>query len=213
MKASPTALLRAGPLGVAQEAAALLPDRQREAAERWIGTVQAMRQAYRRRPLWSLVGRAAVDGSPLHVVTDLSGDALAYWNNLLFAAPPAATARGSHRLPHRLALARDADLSLVAHHRAFRGLVRRYGCVTVPTWVDTGVPLSDTVEDTLRARRHGLRSRQSDLRRIRRADLVPVLVHDPAAVRGFLRDWYLPFVRERWGETCVHLDSGSMRRA
>jgi hypothetical protein len=113
----------------------------------------------------------------------------------------------------RLAPRDDADLALMPHHRLFRRRARRAGWLTLPSWLDTGIPLAASVEATFAAQPQGRRSRESDLRRIRRAGYEAAIVRDPGDVREFLRDWYRPYVHQRWGETCVELDAGWRRRA
>ncbi len=205
--------LWARPLGLAEEVSAFLPSRPRVATERVVAALHAARFAWRPRPLVALVGASSVDRSPLRVVTDLQGDALGYWSGLLFDGTPTTSALGVAGVRERLARRTDADLVLVSHHRAFRRRARAGGWLTLPSWLDTGIPLASSVAATLDAQPHGRRSRQSDLRRIRRAGLEPAIVRDAGAVRAFLRDWYLPFVHARWGETCVDLDAAWQRRA
>jgi hypothetical protein len=178
-----------------------------------VASLRALRFAWRRRQVHSLFGAAAVDGSRLHVVTDLQGDALEYWSGLLFDGAPARIPLGLERVSQRLARDRDADLVVMSHHRLFRRRARRAGWLTLPSWLDTGIPIGPTVEDTLAAQACGRRSRQSDLRRIRRAGLRPAIERGAAAVRGFLRDWYEPYVHARWGETCVDLADDDRRHA
>jgi hypothetical protein len=186
--------------------------RLRVTAERCRTATQAARAGLRHRALWRLTGPASSDGSPLTLVTDLTGDADAYWRALLFAATPSREPLGRHRVLRRLALGRGADVTLVSHHRAFRRHARRLGYLTVPAWLDTGLPIGGTLDDTLAAMPWGRSSRESDLRRIRRAGLVAALVRDPDAIRTFLQDWYAPYVHARWGDTCVGLPSTWMRR-
>lgn len=205
--------LWARPLGLAEEVSAFLPSRSRVAVERVVAALQAARFAWRPRPIVALVGLSRVDGSRLRVVTDLRGEALGYWSGLLFDGTPASAPLGVAPVRERLARRADADLVLMTHHRAFRRRARAAGWLTVPSWLDTGIPLAGSLAATLDAQPQGRRSRQSDLRRIRRARLEPSIVRDGGAVREFLRDWYLPFVHARWGETCVALDAAWRRRA
>jgi hypothetical protein len=204
-------LLHGGPLGCAEELASMLPWRPRLAIERWVAAVRAVRSAVRPREVWSLSGTASVDGRPLHVVTDLGGDALAYWSGLFFAGRPTRTSLGHHGIGGRLAMRGRGDLVLMSHHRVFRCAARRRGFFTVPSWLDTGLPIAESVAATL-AQPAGHRSRQSDLRRIRRAALHPLVVRDATAVREFLHAWYLPYVQARWGDTCVAPDAAWRRR-
>jgi hypothetical protein len=205
--------LGARPLAAADELSSLLPWWSRVATERWLASIRAALLMVRPRSLWRLRGAASVDGRPLEVVTDLGDEALAYWSALLFADEPARTSLGTHRVHARLALGRGADLTLVSHPRTVRRHARGLGYVTVPTWLDTGLAIASSVDATLAASRYGRRSRLSDLRRIRRADLAPAIVRDAAEITAFLHDWYLPFVHARWRESCVGLDAGWMQRA
>jgi hypothetical protein len=205
--------LRAGPSGVAEELSAFLPTRARIATERAVAAWRALGGARRPRDVVALAGPSSVDGGALRVVTDLRGDALGYWSELLFDGTPHATVLRSERPRARLAPRDDADLMLMSHHRLFREDARRAGWLTLPSWLDTGIPIADSIAATLAAQPQGRRSRESDLRRIRRAGFRPAIVRDAGAVRAFLRDWYLPYVHARWGETCVDLDAGSRRRA
>src|SRR5262249_17790985 len=45
----------------------------------------------------------------------------------------------------------------------------------------------------------------------RRAGLTPSLGRDPEEVRRFLREWYAPYVRERWGLAYAGLDATTVR--
>jgi hypothetical protein len=206
-------MLRAAPLEAIEELGSRLPWRLRVAADRCVAAARGVRAATRARALWRLTGPSSVDGRRLEIVTDLGGEAGAYWSGLCFAEPPAREPLGRHGVDERLALGREADLALVGHHGVFRGRVRRAGYATAPAWLDTGIPVRPSLEGTLATLpRHGIRSRQSDLRRIRRAGLHATLVRDPETVLAFLREWYLPYVHARWGETCVGLSERAMRR-
>jgi hypothetical protein len=101
----------------------------------------------------------------------------------------------------------------MTHHRTFRRRARSAGWLTIPSWLDTGIPIVGSLDGTLAAQPQGRRSRLSDLRRIRRAGFQPAIVREAAAVRELLREWYLPYVHARWGETCVDLDAAWRRRA
>jgi hypothetical protein len=208
-----SSILHARPLAVAEELSSWLPWRPRLAAERWLGTLHAIRPALRRRPVRRLAGTARADGGPLALVTDLKGDAIRFWTTLLFRDEPTSTPLGSASALGRFRMGRGADLALLSHHRAFRRAAARHGYLTVPAWLDTGIRLATSVDATLDGLPYGRSSRQSDLRRIRRAGLRAELRHDAGDIRTFLREWYLPFVHARWGDTCVDLDHGWMHRA
>src|SRR4029434_8721384 len=120
-------------------------------------------------------------------------------------------ARAARRLAHVAVLARHRH----PDRPPGRGHARRAG-VRPPLPAARALPplaRAPRAERPLAARGGARRSRQSDLRRIRRAGLRPAIERGAAAVRGFLRDWYEPYVHARWGETCVDLADDDRRHA
>jgi hypothetical protein len=96
--------------------------------------------AWRARPVVSLVARRASTAAGFGVVTDLRGDALGYWTGLLFegrtgveGARDRASAGASHPADRRRSRP-HAPPSCV------RQRARRAGWLTLPSWLDTGIP-------------------------------------------------------------------------
>lgn len=204
------------PLNALDEASSFLPTSGRVAAERLLRGAHALVAALRNRGrLVRLSGVSAVDGGPLHALVDLGREGEAFWGGLLFAGRPTRTVVGETRTRFgilRSGAARlDADIVLLRHHRLARGAARRAGFLCVPSWVETAVDTRGTLAEVL-ARSRVPRTLKSDLRRIERAELRATL-GTGTDVATFLRDWYQPFARARWGASYVPLPRAWMRQA
>ena len=194
------------PMNALEESASFLPSGPRLALLEAVRAYRTMRSAAKRKAEVALLeGVSRVDGAALRVVTDLSRDAEAYWNGLLFAAPPARRVVTQVRGPlgfARVALP-EADLTLLVLHRLARRRARERGLLVVPAWVQTSLDTRRPAEAIAEGERSGRNSRKNDIRRTRRSGFRPVLVRSPAEVLHFFEAWWRPFVEARFGAELV----------
>jgi hypothetical protein len=205
------------PLNAMDEVSTHLPPQARLAVQRGVAAARSITALFRGRGrLVRLSGTSAMDGGPLHALVDLGREGEAFWGGLLFAGRPTRTIVGETGT--RLGILRagagrlDADVVLLRHHRLARGAAERAGFITLPSWVETAIDTRGTPEEVLARGVTQRRTRKSDLRRIEREGL-EARVGSRDDVVTFLREFYEPAARERWGASYVALPGSWVRQA
>jgi GNAT acetyltransferase-like protein len=203
------------PLNLVDELASFVPGRPRA---RLLSTTEAMRRLTRLRRvryrLRRLEGPARGTGEPLACLVATDDLSARYWASTFFASPPAETVLGdipALSIPATAArLASSGDLSLWQTPWPVSTLGRGARVPSwLPLWLDTDRPL----EQVIAGDRSGRAARKNDVRRVQRLGLTVRVTTDPAAYDAFRRNFYEPYVRQRFGDLLVALPSHAFTHA
>jgi hypothetical protein len=191
-----------------QESAMSTAQAARRAAVRWLPPSDDWRWRYLSRllpatelrlPLTMLRGRAGSEARPATMLVAGPEAALRYLSERFFAAPPTRELLARvpvwrlHSALERLAPAADLAVARVDRHFASRFSSREY--LAVPEWVSSRLPLPVDLQALAR----GNSSVAEDLRKVRRDASTLEVARAPADFERFYADFYVPYIRNRFG--------------
>jgi hypothetical protein len=188
-----------------------LPDRFKE----W-GTHTALfmltTMGLRRVPVVLMRGPTLPEGHPGTLLTAGHEPWIRYLPNRFFSSEPAREllATASFReLPELLnRFGKDVDMNIVRVNRWSARKLFRHSYLTVPEWVGMKLAVPKDLDQLIRSRS----SIKRDMALVRRNRYQPVAVGSAAEFDLFYHSFYVPFLRERYGELAFIRNYHDLRR-
>ncbi len=152
-------------------------------------------------PLTLLRGQARLSGQPGTVIAAGSEPWIDYLPERFFEGTPQRQSLGKVPLwALQRALQRlwaSADLVIARVDKLSAGLLFGADYLSVPEWVDLWLSVPEDLDSLQRGRTKG--DVRTDLRRVRQHGLTCEVSHAEADLHQFYNDFYVPFVRKRFG--------------
>ncbi len=179
----------------------------------WFGRRYAAALLRHRLPLCRLSGRSPADGREVTVVTAGAAMTLDFLVERIFASRPRARHLGMvslARLPGTLErIGADADLTLACVPRAAARWLGGDRCLKVPALVSFRLGIGAGIDATLGAATYNVRR---DARRTIESGYSWALSRAPDDFDRFYHEFYVPFVRQRFGPLAVLREPPELRR-